>query len=145
MMMDYYFYISQALVLVVVALWIIGGRKMKKKKMKNEITSEVVEDDYAEEDDYADSGQRVVSPPSAPLPKQPIISEDEQIFNAWLSDWHQRFQYFSDANAVANSTKAEIKNQEMLLLIGLAHNTDLLINEQRNTNKLLRELIKTQE
>ena len=140
-MIDVYFYASQALVLFVVALWINGGRKMKKKKMKNEISSEIVDDEY-KEDDQAHSGQRVVSPPSAPLP---IKNEDEQIFNDWMLDWEDRFQYFSDPNIVANQPAAVIKNKELVILIGLAHNTDVLIEEQRKTNKLLRDLIKSQE
>ena len=140
-LMDIYFYSSQTIVLFIVALWIMGGKKMKAKKAKDkkakkEISSEVVEDDYT------DRVQEVTSPiPPAPSPKD----EDQEIFSEWLNDWMQRFQYFSDPNSVANSTATMIKNQELLFLVGLAHNTDRLISLQRKTNKLLRELIKSQE
>lgn len=113
---------------------------MKKNKAKKEIPSEIKDDDYIESD------QEMVSPstPGAQSPK-PEMSEEQQVFNDWLNDWFQRFQYYSSASEIANSGQSLIKNQELLILIGLAHNSDVLIAELRDTNKLLRDLLKSQE
>lgn len=143
--------VSQALILVVSVLWIIGGKKMAMKtkqirKAKKAIPSEINDDDYFQASEQEGNS----SPPPAPNnqaadPVAVPVSEEEQIFKDWISDWFSRFSLLANASTVANTTSAELKSQDLLLLVGLAHNSDVLIAEQKQTNILLQELIKSQE
>lgn len=152
------FYSSQGLILIVVALWIIGGKRMrgrpkKKKTDKQRIPSEILDDDNEEdyEPEMTEMEQQTTTPRppgltrSAPKPApEPELSEEQSLFVDWLNDWQQRFQYMGDATALANTGEPTLRYQEMLLLTGLAHNSDLVLDELRRQSKLLRELLRTQ-
>jgi hypothetical protein len=75
--------------------------------------------------------------------KAPEMSEEQKVFVEWANDWFQRNQYYAGINDVASMNINALLHQNLLFQVGMAQNSDLIIDELRRLNKNIRELSET--